>query len=430
MHILFLSDNFPPETNAPATRLFEHARRWVRDGHRVTVVTCAPNFPRGEVFEGYTNRWLQRETLDGIEVLRVKTFITANSGFLLRTLDYLSFLVMGFFGGLLPRRPDVVVASSPQFFAALGGWLLSLVRRKPFVFEVRDLWPASIAAVGAMKESALLRWLERLELFLYRRSALIVTVTQAFRRDLVARGIDPGKIRVVTNGVDLERYRPRERDPAVAEEFGVADKHVVGYLGTHGLAHALENVLDAAELLGDRPELHFLFIGDGAAKRDLVDSARERGLTNVSFHDPQPKERMPELWALCDTVLVHLKDDAVFETVIPSKIFEAMGMGKPVLLAGPDGEAAQIVRENACGLWVPAEDAQALGAATRRLASGDGLGDSLARAGAVAAQKFGRGALASRMLEALVEAAGTDRVATAERGLSPDQAASSPSKAA
>jgi glycosyltransferase involved in cell wall biosynthesis len=401
MHVLFLSDNFPPETNAPATRLHEHARRWVRAGHRVTVVTCAPNFPRGEVFEGYENRWLSRETVDGIEVWRVKTFITANSGFALRTLDFLSFMVMGVLGGLLPRRPDLVVASSPQFFAAVGGWVLSVLRRRPFVFEVRDLWPASIAAVGAMRESRLLRLLERVELFLYRRAARIVTVTHAFREDLVARGVPEEKIDVVTNGVDLERYAPRDRDASVAREFGVEGRLVIGYLGTHGMAHALESVLDAAEAVRDLDEVRFLFVGSGAAREGLVAEARRRGLTNVLFHGPQPKERMPELWGLCDAALVHLKDMAVFETVIPSKIFEAMGMGRPVLLASPDGEAAGIVRDTGCGLWVPAEDPTALADAVRRLATDPALRAELARRSHAAAPAFSRDALAERMLESL-----------------------------
>lgn len=405
MHILFLSDNFPPETNAPATRLHEHAKRWVREGHRVSVVTCAPNFPQGRVFEGYSNRWLQRETIDGIEVIRVKTFITRNSGFALRCLDYLSFMIMGFFGGLLPGKPDVVVATSPQFFAAVGGWALSLVRRKPFVFEVRDLWPASIAAVGAMRESFVLRSLERLELFLYRRAKAVIPVTQAFKRDLVERGVDGGKIAVVTNGVDLDRYEPRERDESVAEEFGVRGKRVIGYLGTHGLAHALENVLDAAERSSDVPNAHFLFIGSGAAKEALVAEADQRHLTNVSFHAPQPKERMPELWSLCDVVLVHLKDMEVFETVIPSKIFEAMGMGRSVLLAGPDGEAADIIRETGCGRWVPAEDPDALARAVRELTLDDELRAQMSRASRAAAESYSRERLAAKMLDVLEWAA-------------------------
>ena len=401
MHVLFLSDNFPPETNAPATRLHEHARRWVRQGHRVTVVTCAPNFPRGEVFEGYQNRWLSREVVDGIEVLRVKTFITANSGFLLRTLDFLSFMVMGVLGGLLPRRPDLVVASSPQFFAAVGGWVLSVLRRRPFVFEVRDLWPASIAAVGAMRESRLLRLLERVELFLYRRARRVVTVTRSFREDLVRRGIPAEKIDVVTNGVDLERYAPGPRDAAVAREFGVDGKLVIGYLGTHGLAHALESVLDAAGQVRDLDQVRFLFIGSGAAKESLVTEARRRGLSNVLFGDPQPKRRMPDLWRLCDIALVHLKDMPVFETVIPSKIFEAMGMGRPVLLAGPDGEAADIVRSTGCGLWVPPEDPTAQARAVRSLAESPAQREALAASSLASAHGYSRDALAAEMLECL-----------------------------
>jgi len=406
MHVLFLSDNFPPETNAPATRLHEHARRWVRAGHRVSVVTCAPNFPEGRVHAGYRNRWLSRETIDGVEVIRVKTFISSNSGFLLRTLDFLSFMVMGFLGGLLVRKPDVVVATSPQFFAAVGGWALSVVRRRPFVFELRDLWPASIAAVGAMRRSFLLRSLERLELFLYRRAKAIVAVTRAFRRDLLERGIDGDKIAVVTNGVDLERYAPRERDEATAHEFGVEGKFVVGYLGTHGLAHALENVLHAADRLRGLPEVHFLFVGSGAAKPALVSEAERLGLENVSFHDPVAKERMPELWSLCDTVLVHLKDTPVFETVIPSKIFEAMGMGRPVLLAGPEGEAAAILRETDAGLWVPAEDPEFLARAVRELARNPELRERHAAASRAAAPTYSRDVLAERMLEVLEWAAG------------------------
>jgi colanic acid biosynthesis glycosyl transferase WcaI len=411
MHILFLSDNFPPETNAPATRLHEHARTWIREGHSVTVVTCAPNFPQGRVYAGYRNRWIQRETIDGIEVIRVKTFITRNSGFALRTLDYLSFMVMGFFGGLLPRRPDVVVGTSPQFFCAVGAWLLSIVRRKPFVFELRDLWPASIEAVGAVRQSFVLRMLEKLELFLYRRAKAVIPVTHSFARDLASRGIDGAKISVITNGVDLSRYSPRKRSEQVAEEFGVSEKHVVGYLGTHGMAHALENVLDAAEGLTDLPKVHFLFVGHGAAKENLVAEAHRRKLTNVSFHDLQAKGRMQDLWSLCDTVLVHLKDQEVFETVIPSKIFEAMGMGKPVLLASPDGEAADIVRSTGCGVWVPAEDPVQLAEAVRRLANDAELSSSLAHASHAAASLYSREAHATQMIEVLSwAAAGTGQL--------------------
>jgi len=188
MRILFLSDNFPPESNAPATRLYEHAVHWVRAGHHVTVLTCAPNFPEGKVFPEYRNRWYVVEEVDGIRVVRVKTYITANEGFLKRTLDYMSFMVTAFIVGLFQKRPDVIVATSPQLFAALGAWMLAAVRRRPFIFELRDLWPASIVAVGALQNIRIVLWLEKLELFLYRQGTSVVSVTNAFKANLTERG--------------------------------------------------------------------------------------------------------------------------------------------------------------------------------------------------------------------------------------------------
>lgn len=401
MHILFLTDNFPPETNAPATRTLEHARRWVQAGHRVTVVTGAPNFPQGKLHPGYRNRWLAREELDGVHVIRVKTWISANQGTFRRTLDYLSFMVMGFFGALLPHRPDLVVATSPQFFTAIAGWAVAAVRRKRFVFELRDLWPASIEAVGAIRQSWTLRMMEHIELFLYRRAWRIVAVTSAFRRDLIGRGIDGSKIAVVTNGVDLDCYQARERDAECAERFDVAQRLVVGYFGTHGMAHALENVIAAADQLRDRDDIHFLFVGDGAAKSRLVAERNRRDLHNVSFHDPVAKPLMPALWSICDLALVHLKDTPVFETVIPSKIFEAMGSGRAVLFAGPTGEGSRILRDADCGVCVPAEDAKALAQAVERLADDRDELDRLAAQAARSAAQFGRDALAERMLAVL-----------------------------
>jgi colanic acid biosynthesis glycosyl transferase WcaI len=428
MHILFLSDNFPPETNAPATRLHEHAREWVRLGHRVTVVTCAPNFPDGVVHAGYANRWHQRERLDGIEVVRVKTYIAPNRGFLRRTLDYLSFMATATPAGLLQRSPDLVVATSPQFFAALAGWIVAALRRKPFVFELRDLWPASITAVGAMRKGFATRALERLELFLYRRAALVIALTESFRRDLVARGIPEAKIRVITNGADLARYRPVARDELLAHSLDLRGCFVVGYLGTHGLAHALERVLDAAERLRHREEVRFLFVGSGAAKEALVASARARSLTKVFFLPPQPKAEMPSIWSLCDAALVHLRDTPLFQTVIPSKIFEAMAMGVPTLFAGPDGETASIVRRTSCGLALPPEDPAALASSIERLLDEPGLARRLSASALAAAPGFDRAALARQMLDCFEHALHSESVA--EERLAPSEPTPPPAAAA
>ena len=367
VNILFLSDNFPPERNASATRVYERACYWVKDGHRVTVITCAPNFPDGKVFPGYRNRGSVEER-DGIRVVRVRTFISPNTGFFLRTVDFVSYMLAAVMAGLREEEPDLVAATSPQFFAAVGGWILSRLRRVPFVFELGDLWPASIEAVGASRNRWLIGFLERVELFLYRESAAVAALTHRFRDDLVRRGIPEERVRVVRNGVDLPRYAPRPRDATLARDWGLEGRFVVGYLGTHGMAHGLANVLDAAERLRGT-DVTFLFVGAGAERRMLVDDAARRGLSNVVFVPAQEKAEMPRVWSLCDVALVHLKNDPVFETVIPSKIFEAMGMGLPILLVSPSGEAREIVEGDGAGLWVPAGAPDALARAVPRSAA-------------------------------------------------------------
>ena len=206
MHIVFLTDNFYPEGNAPAARTYEHVASWVKAGHQVTVITGAPNFPEGKVFEGYKNNWYTKELLNGIQIVRVKTYIAANKGFAKRILDFLSFMVTSFIAGLFQKKADAIIATSPQFFTAISGWLLSVFKRKPFIFELRDFWPASIVAVGAMKKSWVLTCIEKVELFLYHRADQIVVVTKSFKTELIARGIESDKISVVLNGVDLKQY--------------------------------------------------------------------------------------------------------------------------------------------------------------------------------------------------------------------------------
>ncbi|NLA68345.1 MAG: glycosyltransferase family 4 protein [Gammaproteobacteria bacterium] len=410
MKILFLSDNFPPEGNAPATRLYEHAIRWVRAGHEVTVVTCAPNFPEGRLFAGYRNRLRQVEVMDGIRVVRVKTFITANEGFVKRTLDYMSFMLMGFVMGLFEKRPDVVVATSPQFFCAIGGWALSVAKRRPFVFELRDLWPASIIAVGAMKKSLVIRVLEKIELFLYRRAAAIISVTESFREDLVSRGVPRHRIHVVINGVDLDRYEPRPRCSELEAEFNLAGRVVAGYMGTHGMAHALPKVLEAAERLLHREDIAFFFAGSGAERAKVEQMVGERGLHNVRLIPRQPKERMPALWSACDLSIVPLRNTPVFATVIPSKIFEAMGMGVPILMSLPEGEATAIVRSTGSGLCVPPEDPDAMAAAIAALADdAERMGAYRKTARAVAPQ-YSRERQAALMAGILADVAAARRV--------------------
>jgi glycosyltransferase involved in cell wall biosynthesis len=370
----------------------------VADGAEVTVITCAPNFPQGKVHEGYRNYWRTVEEIDGIRVVRVKSYITSNAGFVRRILDYMSFMVTAVFFGLFERRPDVIVSTSPQLFAAVAAWKLSIFKWRPFVFELRDLWPASIVTVGAMKKGPAIRLLEKLELFLYRRAAAIVSVTESFKADLVSRGIEASKIFIVRNGVDLARYQPQPPDAGMRDRLGVAGKFVVAYLGTHGMAHALENVLAAAAHLKANHDICFLFVGDGARKQAIVDKAESIGLTNAVFHASVPKEDMPALWSVCDVALVHLKNDPVFATVIPSKIFEAFGMGKPVMIVQPKGEAVELVINAGAGEHIAPEDPEALAAAILDWYNDREKREHFADSASNAAHEHSRDRLAAEML--------------------------------
>jgi glycosyltransferase involved in cell wall biosynthesis len=408
MHILFLTDNFPPEVNAPASRTFEHCREWVKAGCQVTVITGAPNFPNGKVFDGYRNRLWQQEVLSDIRVIRVWTYTTANEGFAKRTLDYLSFMVSGFLASLFVRKVDVVVGTSPQFFTVCAAYMTGLLKRVPWVFELRDIWPESIRVVGAMKHSKLLDLLEKVELFLYRKASAIVSVTHAFRTSLMKRGVNGGKIHVVTNGVDTSRFSPRDKDTELLHQHGLQGKFVAGYIGTHGLAHALDTLLDAAKTLktaSDGDRFRIILLGDGANKSALCQRAKDEGLDNVIFVDSVSKDQVVRYWSLLDASIIHLKRDELFTTVIPSKLFECMGMAIPVL-HGVQGESAGIVEREDVGLLFEPENAEALINGLRRLAADAELLAHLKANGPVGAQRYDRSSIAAEMLQILKDQAG------------------------
>tara|TARA_B110000902_G_C14265057_1_gene571104 strand:- start:375 stop:1586 length:1212 start_codon:yes stop_codon:yes gene_type:complete len=352
MKILFLTDNFPPEMNAPATRTWEHCKEWVKQGIEVTVITCAPNFPKGKVFDGYKNKFIQSEIVDGIKVVRVWSYISSNSGFLKRIIDYISFAVMSFIVGLF-HKTDIIIATSPQFFTTISGYLLSIFKRKPWVFELRDIWPESIKAVGAMKSSKLLDSFEKLELFLYRKADLIIPVTESFKSNLINRGVEASKIKVVKNGVDLTKYKPITKDFFLLKELNLSDKFVISYIGTHGMAHGLSFILSSIEKVNN--DFHFLFIGGGAEKESLVRQAKTLGLTNCTFLDFVSKDEIKRYISIIDIALVNLKKSDTFKSVIPSKIFENAAMMKPILL-GVQGESEEIIRAYYAGECFLPED--------------------------------------------------------------------------
>jgi glycosyltransferase involved in cell wall biosynthesis len=410
MRILFLSHYFFPEGNAPATRVYEMSRRWAARGHQVTVVTGVPNVPDGRVYAGYRNRWRQREAVAGVEVIRVWTFLAANKGRLRRIANYLSFLLTASLAGLGARRPELVVATSPQFFCGWAGVIVSRLRGLPLVLEIRDLWPESIASVGALREPRLLRFLAWLERRMYAAATRIVTVGPGYRAGLELRGVPPERIDVVPNGVDRSAFAPRENGGRVREEWGLGDRFVCAYVGTIGMGSGLAVVLRAARRLAaaGRDDVRFLLVGDGAIRADLEAQARAEGLAQVVFTGRQAKQRMPEFLAAADACLVHLARRELFQTVWPSKLFEGAAMAKPIVL-GVEGFAADLVREAGAGLCIEPENEEALLEAVTRLARDPALAARLGRAGLEGiAKRFDYDTLASEYLELLGRVAGAE----------------------
>ena len=401
MHILFFTDNFPPEVNAPASRTYEHCKNWVEQGNKVTVITGVPNFPKGKVYAGYRNRLFQKENMNGIEVIRVWTFIAPNEGTVRRTLDFLSFMITSFIASLFVKKPDIIVGTSPQFFTVCAAFFCAALRRLPWIFELRDLWPESIKAVGNLKDSFFIRLMEKVEIFLYQKANAIVSVTNSFREELFERGIDNSKIYVVTNGVDLQQFYKREKDQELIRNLKLENKFVLGYIGTHGLAHGLETILYAAERLQNKKveiSVQFILVGDGAEKAKLQKLSVELKLKNVIFVDTVPKDQIVRYWSILDYAIIHLKDQELFKTVIPSKVFESIGMGIPIL-HGVRGESANIVSEGNIGKLFNPEDVESLVSVIEEAKSAPNLTKKLGLNAVSESLTYDRKNLANEMLK-------------------------------
>ena len=419
MHILFLCHYFPPEVNAPASRTYENAKRWVRAGHKVTVLTCHPSHPGGVVYPGFKNSVHAWEEKDGIRVLRVGTYLSANKGFVKRTANYVSFMLSAMAQCWRVKDVDLVVSTSPQFFCGMGGYFVSRFKGCPWVLEIRDLWPESIIAVGAIKNRRVIKALEGIESFLYRKADHIISLTNAFKRHIMGRGIAAEKINVVTNGADLERYSPGERMNEARTELRLGeDVFLASYIGTHGMAHGLGTIMRAAKRLENEPGIRFLLVGDGAEREKLLREKEALGLHNVIMLGQQPKERMPEFLAASDACLVLLIKSELFKTVLPSKIFEAMAMKRPIIL-GVEGESRELLEEGGCGLCIEPENDQELAEAVLRLAREPVLTAALGDRGAeFVARRFDREVLAMAYLGVLEEVARGDGVTVSAEAVS------------
>ncbi len=368
MKIVYVSQYYPPEMGAPAARVSAFARRWAAMGHDVTVVTTFPNHPTGVIPQAYRGHMRLIEDDHGVRVVRTFLFAAANKGVIKRGLCYISFALSSVVQGCGPvGRPDLVIATSPQFLVTLSGWLLSRLKGVPLVTEIRDLWPDSIVAVGAFTAtSPVVRFLGVLERFVYRQSDLVISVTRSFIPLLRDRGAR--RVVFISNGADPTAFASHPDRAGVRARFDLGDRFVASFVGTLGMAHGLDTVLDAAEILRDRKDVLFWLVGEGARRAELEIEARRRGLDNVRFEGQVPREHTPDVLAASDAALVLLRPDPLFETVLPSKMFEAMAAACPVIL-GVRGESRALLDDSGGGIGIEPGNGAALASAVVELAA-------------------------------------------------------------
>lgn len=405
MRILILRQFYPPE---PTTLGPELAKTLQGNGHDVTVLTGFPNYPSGELYPGYRLCPWMKEELDGIPIVRVPLYPDHSRSGIRRVLNYMSFaLSSSLLGPLLLRKPDVIFVYHPPLTVGIPAWTLSRLWRVPFLYQIQDMWPETLAATDMLHNQRVLDLVATFAKWVYARAGAICVISPGFRDNLIQKGVPSEKIHLVPNWVDTDTYYPAQPDPELAQELGLGDRFNVMFAGNIGEAQGLETALAAAHSLQDLPEVQFVFVGDGVALRRLEDQAQD--LDNVRFLGRYPVASMPGLYALADVLLVHLKDDPLFRITIPHKILSYMASGKPIL-AAVAGDAATAVTKAGAGLACAPQDAQALADTVRRFYHMDSAErEALGRNGLVAAHTtYARDQLVGRIeavLQSLIEGA-------------------------
>jgi colanic acid biosynthesis glycosyl transferase WcaI len=413
MKILYVSQYFPPEIGAPSARVSELAKLWVKNGHQVSVLTGFPNHPTGKVPKAYRRklwRLCMTEEFYGARVCRTWLLPLANRKSWERMLNYASFTASAVLRGVFLPKPDVVIATSPQLLVGLAGLCIATFKCAPFVFEVRDLWPESLVAVGAAGESSrLYRVLAKIAKLLYRRAHHIVVVTPAFRDALVRHwDVPTNKISVVMNGVDVTLFTPGPTPIEVRKQFGLHEEFVVSFIGTIGNAHGVNTILEVAKFFSGDTDIKFLLVGEGAEKDNLKLALEKTGLLNVIVADSLPRESIPDLIRACDVCLVLLRKSEVFKTVIPTKMLEFLSCGRPVVLS-VEGQASEILQAAEGGYAVQPEHAAALAAAIQALRIRPERAEKLGKNGAqFIRQHLSRDQTALRYLSVLEKVTSTE----------------------
>ena len=383
MHILYLSQYFPPEVGATQARAYEMARGLIDAGHRVTMISEIPNHPSGVIQRSYRGKIWERSSLDGIDVIRLWVKTSPVKSTYTRLNFYLSYMVHATLAGLLLARRsyDLIYASSPPLFVGGAALALSLLHRTPMVFEVRDLWPESAVALGEVMSPRAFGLATKLEEACYRRAKAIVAVTQGILSRLIERKIPTQKLAFIPNGanVDLFQFRPEGRI-RIRNTLGLENKFVAIYAGIHGVAQGLETIVEAAKQLQDDRNIHFLMVGEGPQKAEIMALAEKYGLSNLKFIREQPRELIPDYLSAADIALIPLRNLDLFKRALPSKMFDAWACRRPILLC-VDGEARSILDQAKGGLFAHPEDVSAIAKALLELKKNPLLRETMGRNG-------------------------------------------------
>ncbi len=359
MHILLIHQAFAALNEPGGTRHHELARYLIKAGHRVTVIASPVSYLTGaqQITEG--------ETEGSLTILRAYTYSALHRSFVHRVFSFLSFMVSSFITGLRVHDVDLIWGTSPPIFQGFTAWVLARLKRVPFLFEVRDLWPAFAIDAGVLTNPILIassRWLER---FLYQHADTLIINSPGFREHVQSRGAR--NITLLPNGADVRMFDPDDEGIEFRRLHALADKFVALYAGAHGMSNDLDVLLDAADLLRDRPEVAIVLLGDGKEKPDLRARAAKMGLENITFVPPIPKTMMPAALAAADACIAILKPIEMYKTVYPNKVFDYMAAGRPVVLA-IDGVIRDVVESASGGIIVPPGDSKSLANAIRSLA--------------------------------------------------------------
>jgi len=395
MHILLIHQAFVPINQAGGTRHHELARFLGQHGHKVTIIASPISYLTGRSQNEDSTTSLDEN--NNIEIIWVNTYSALHRSFVHRVISFFSFMVSSFLAGMKVRDVDLVWGTSPPIFQGLTAWTLARLKKTPFLFEVRDLWPAFAVQVGVLKNPLLISASEWLEGFLYRHADRVIVNSPGYIDFVKERGAK--KVALIPNGTDINMFTPHADGESFRVEHELSDKFVVMYAGAHGMSNDLPVVLKAAELLQDEDKVSFVFIGDGKEKQNLINQRDEMGLLNVLFLPPLPKAQMAPALNAADACLAILKPVPLYAKVYPNKVFDYMACGKPVILA-IDGVIREVVETANAGLFVPPGKPKALADAVLYLMNNGELCGQMGENGRDYVERnFDRSALGEKLVD-------------------------------